>query len=372
MGFGFIIFIRGEIRVISGPFGVSMPDPRRIAIVKPSALGDIVHALPVLTALRERFPASHISWVVNRGFEPLLVGHPHLDATVPFDRAAFRRFGTAARYSWEFTNRLRRERFDLVVDLQGLLRTGLMCAATGSPRRVGFANAREGAPRFYTERVEVPDADRIHAVDRYWRIAEYLGCRSEKRFIVPVREGETDTLRRELAVLPRPWIAVAAGAKWVTKRWPPEHFAALLAKAQVEFGGTVLLVGSSDDIPLSASIAYRLTGSVRDFTGRTSLPKLAALLNLSDLMVANDTGPLHLAAALGRPCVAPYTCTKTVLHGPYGRRESGIETTVACAGSYLKNCPRGTVCIDDLTPDKLWPPLAEVLSTWKLRISRSA
>ncbi len=349
-----------------------MPDPRRIAIVKPSALGDIVHALPVLSALRERFPASRIAWIVNRGFEPLLAGHPHLDATVPFDRAAFRRVGSALRYSLSFANRLRRERFDLVVDLQGLLRTGLMCAATGSPRRVGFANAREGAPRFYTERVEVPDADRIHAVDRYWRIAASLGCTGEKRFVVPVHEAESLAIREELSNVPRPWIAVAAGAKWVTKRWPPKSFAALLAKAQREFGGTAILVGAKEDVVLSAEIAGRLTGSVRDYTGRTSLPKLAALLALSDLMVANDTGPLHLAAAMGRPCVAPYTCTKTVLHGPYGSRNSGIETSVACAGSYLKNCPRGTICFEDLTPDKLWPPLAEVLSRWQRRVSRSA
>jgi heptosyltransferase I len=351
-----------------------MPDPRRIAIFKPSALGDIVHALPVLTALRERFPTSHISWIVNRGFEPLLVGHPHLNATIPFDRGAFRAFGTALRYSLSFLNRLRRERFDLVVDLQGLLRTGLMCAATGSPWRIGFANAREGAARFYTHRVEVPDASAIHAVDRYWRIAENLGCRGAKRFVVPVRESEAAAVRAELATVPRPWIAVAAGAKWVTKRWPPAHFATLLAKSQHEFGGSVLLVGSPDDGSLSAAIASRLSGPVRDFTGRTTLPKLAALLAAADAMVANDTGPLHLAAALGTPCVAPYTCTRVALHGPYPAREIsfGIESAVPCAGSYLKRCPNDTVCFDELAPDRLWPAIAEVLSTWQRRISRSA
>lgn len=349
-----------------------MIEPRRIAIVKPSALGDIVHALPVLGALRERFPSSLITWVVNRGFEPLLVGHPQLDATLPFDRGAFRKLGTALRYSYGLMNRLRRERFDLVVDLQGLLRTGLICAMTGSPWRVGFANAREGATRFYTHAVEVPDADSIHAVDRYWRIAESLGCRSEKRFVVPLRANEVDAVARELAPLPRPWIAVAAGAKWVTKRWPPAHFAALLKKSQNEFGGTVLLVGSADDNALSSEIAGRLSGSVRDYTGKTSLPKLAALLAASDVMVANDTGPLHLAAALGRPCVAPYTCTQVKLHGPYSCAGCGIETSVPCAGSYLKKCPNGTVCFDDLTPEKLWPALAEVLATWQRRISHSA
>ncbi|QEL13749.1 glycosyltransferase family 9 protein [Limnoglobus roseus] len=346
--------------------------PRRIAIIKPSALGDIVHALPVLTALRERFPDAHITWVVNRGFEPLLVGHPHLNATLAFDRAAFRKLGSAVRYSLGFVNRLRRERFDLVIDLQGLLRTGLMCAATGSPVKVGFANAREGAARFYTHAVEVPDADRIHAVDRYWRIAELLGCRSAKRFIVPLRESEVDAVHRELATLPRPWLAVAAGAKWVTKRWPPAHFATLLTKAQREFGGTVLLVGAAEDNALSAEIASQLRGPVRDFTGKTSLPKLAAVFAAADVMVGNDTGPLHLAAALGRPCVAPYTCTQVKLHGPYSSANTAVETGVPCAGSYLKKCPNGMVCFADLTPEKLWPPLAEVLTTWQRRISHSA
>jgi heptosyltransferase I len=348
-----------------------MPDPRRIAILKPSALGDIVHALPVLTALRGRFPAAHLTWVVNRGFEPLLTGHPHLDATLPFDRGAFRRLGSAVHYSLGLLNRLRRKRFDLVVDLQGLLRTGLMCAATGSPRRVGFANAREGATRFYTQLVEVPDADRIHAVDRYWRVAEALGCLTAKRFVVPLRPNEIEAVSQELAPFPRPWLAVAAGAKWVTKRWPPAHFATLLTKAQRAFGGTALLVGSADDTALSAAIANQLPGPVRDFTGKTSLPRLAAILAAADVMVANDTGPLHLAAALGRPCVAPYTCTQVKLHGPYAM-PGGVETAVACAGSYLKQCPNDAVCFADLTPEKLWPPLAEVLSTWQRRTSRSA
>src|SRR6266540_4072385 len=123
--------------------------PRRIAILKPSALGDIVHALPVLSALHERFPDARITWVVNKAFEPLLAGHPHLTNTLAFDRSAFKEPLPATVYSLRFADELRRRRFDLVVDLQGLLRTGLMCAASGAPVRVGFANAREGSRHFY-------------------------------------------------------------------------------------------------------------------------------------------------------------------------------------------------------------------------------
>ncbi len=345
--------------------------PSRIAILKPSALGDIVHALPVLTALRERFPDAHITWVVNKSYEPLLTGHPHLSETLAFDRGAFRgHAGRAVTYSLRFANQLRRRRFDLVLDLQGLLRTGLMCAATGAPVRVGFANAREGSRHFYTQRIEVPDAAHIHAVDRYWRVVEAIGAGGgAKRFVVPLQQTECDAIERELATLPRPWLAFAVGARWVTKRWSPEHFAELANLAQQQFGGTVLFVGASDDTALSLEVASRLRGPSRDLTGKTSLPRLAALLAAVDVMVANDTGPLHLAAALGRPCVAPYTCTKTALHGPYGG-SGGVETSVACRGSYLKQCPHGMICMPDLTPDKLWRPLAEVLDAWRSSRSR--
>ncbi len=341
---------------------------QRIALIKPSALGDIVHALPVLSALRRRYPAAHITWIVNRGFEPLLAGHPHLDATLAFDRGAFRgNVSRAISYSWQFAHLLRKQRFDCVIDLQGLLRTGLMCAATGAPRKVGFANAREGARHFYTQRIEVPDAASIHAVDRYWRIAMHLDAGdAPKEFRLPVSRHETQIVQTLLHDLPRPWLSVAVGAKWVTKRWPPESFGSLLASAQRSYGGSVIFVGTTEDRDDSLRTASNLNGPWRDLTGATSLPRLTALLAASDAMIANDTGPLHLAAALGVPCVAPYTCTKTALHGPYGQR-GGVETTVPCGGSYLKKCPHGSVCFAELTPARLWPTLEGVLLSWARR-----
>lgn len=339
--------------------------PRRIALLKPSALGDIVHSLPVLSALKELYPASSIDWIVNASFEPLIAGHPDLRATVPFQRGTFRKgLWPSLRYAAQFAGRLRKNRYDLVVDLQGLLRTGIMAAATGAPVRVGFANAREGSRHFYTHRVEVPDAESIHAVDRYWRIVEALGGgHLAKRFHVPIQPSELEVLEREFVEYPRPWIAIAPGSKWLTKRWPPAHFATLANRARAEFGGTCFLVGAAEDAALAVEFRRFAEGASVDLTGRTSLPKLAALLSRCDAMLANDTGPLHLAAALGTPCIAPYTCTKVAKHGPYGIGHTGVETTVACAGSYLRTCPNGMICMGELTPEKLWPPLRDALAT---------
>jgi lipopolysaccharide heptosyltransferase II len=344
--------------------------PRRIVLIKPSALGDIVHALPVLSALRRRFPQAHIAWVINRAYEPLLHGHPDLDAILPFDRGAARGgWVSAARHLGGFLRTLRAERFDLAIDLQGLLRSGLMLLATGAARRVGLASGREGSRWCCTDLVGPPDRE-THAVDRYWFVAEALGATGPKTFTVPVAPVAAAWAESVLREFPRPWLVLGVGSRWLTKRWLPEHFAALAARAQHEHGGTVLFVGGADEAGLSALVRERLSGPTLDLTGRTGLPQLAALLARADVMLANDTGPLHLAAALGRPVVAPYTCTRVAWTGPYGSAHRAVETRVWCAGSLRKRCPR-MECMAELTPERLWPVLREVLESWQNR-SQSA
>jgi lipopolysaccharide heptosyltransferase I len=335
---------------------------RRIALIKPSALGDIVQALPVLTALRRRYPQAHITWLVNRNYELLLRGHPDLDEVLPFDRGATKHGLWRATLNYtRFLRDFRARRFDLVIDLQGLLRSGLFTAASGAARRVGLGSAREGAAWFYTDVVPVADFHALHAVERYWLVAEALGAGGGPvEFRLPVRDEERRWAGEAMGDGPRPWLAFGVGSRWVTKRWPPGHFAALARRAQARFGGTVVFVGGADEAELARVTAAHLAGPWRDLCGRTTLPRLTALLSLADVMVANDTGPLHLAAALGRPVVAPYTCTKVALNGPFGQAANAVETRVHCAGSYVKTCPR-LECMAELTPERLWPVLEGVL-----------
>jgi ADP-heptose:LPS heptosyltransferase len=322
----------------------------------------------VLTATRRRYPDARITWIVNRAYEPLLHGHPLLDTTLAFDRGIAKAgWLRAARTYTSFLTELRRQRFDLVVDLQGLLRSGLMCLATGAPRRVGLSTAREGARWFYTDVVHVPDFHTIHAVDRYWLVAEALGAGDvPKSFVLPQVEEAQTWAQEQMHGCPRPWLMTAVGSRWITKRWPPHHFAALLNQAQRHFGGTAVFVGSGDEKELSTQTAAHLAGPTRDLVGRTTLPQLSALLFLADAMLANDTGPLHLAAALGRPVVAPYTCTKVTLNGPYGAETGAVESRIWCQGSYLKRCNR-LECMTELTPDRLWPILEGILQSWQAR-----
>jgi lipopolysaccharide heptosyltransferase I len=341
--------------------------PQRIALLKPSALGDVIHTLPVLSALRQRFPAAHLTWIINSSYEPLIRHHPDLDATLAFDRGAARTGYRAAARAWgRFFAQLRRGRFDLLIDLQGLFRTGLMVLASGAARRVGLSTAREGAAWTYTDVVPVHHFDRLHAVERYWLVAEALGAgHLPRRFHVPLEADARSWADETVAGHERPWLIIGPGSRWATKRWPPHHFAELARRAQAKHGGTVFFVGGRDETALADAIGRQLHGSSLDLTDRTTLPQLAALLARADAMLANDTGPLHLAAALGRPVVAPYTCTRARLSGPYGAEHAAVETRVACAGSYRKHC-WGKVCMGELGPDRLWPLLDEVLHAWQM------
>ena len=266
---------------------------------------------------------------------------------------------------------LREPRFDLVIDLQGLLRSGLLTLATRAPRRIGLSSAREGSRWCYTDLLPGADRMSVHAVDRYWLVAEALGVGDgSKVFHIPIPSADRAWAQEILHGYPRPWLVLGVGARWRTKRWPPSHFAELTRRVQARFGGTTLFVGGLEETPLAQATAAGLPGPVLDLTGRTSLPQLAALLALVDVMVANDTGPLHLASALGRPVVAPYTCTRAALTGPYGAGDCVVETRVWCAGSYRKHCGR-LECLAELTPDRLWPVLLGILQQWESN-SRSA
>src|SRR5262249_37810058 len=162
--------------------------------------------------------------IVNCNYEGLLDGHPDLDEVVPFDRSATRAglFQGMLAYG-QFMRQLRRRSFDLVIDLQGLFRSGVMTWSTGAPRRVGLSSSREGATWFYTDVVPVADFNALHAVDRYWLVAEALGAGDGPRtFRLEIPETEQTWAEQLLRDSPRPWMMVAAGSRWVTKRWPPE------------------------------------------------------------------------------------------------------------------------------------------------------
>jgi heptosyltransferase I len=329
--------------------------PSRVCIIKPSSLGDVIHALPILAALRERWPTAHLAWVVSRPFQGVLQGHTDLDELIVYDRGGIGFDPLGILGSVGLCRKLSRGGFDLTIDLQGLLRSALMTAATKAKVRVGAADAREGARWFYTDLVHAPRLG-LHAVERVQRIADALYADASKpRFNLPIQEADRRWAREILAGVPSPRIVLNVGARWETKRWPPHHFAAIGRRAFQELGAGLVAVGSTGDRPLVDQLA-RALGPVPllDLCGRTSLLELAALAAESDLLISNDTGPLHLAAAAGARVVGIYTCTSPKLTGPFGSRVATVQSCVWCAPSFVKKCYRMD-CMTELTPNRVWP-----------------
>lgn len=337
--------------------------PVRVCIIKPSALGDVVNAFSALSALRAIWPETRITWVINASLRGLVDGHPELDDVVLYDRARtnFRPRGIATFV--RFLAQLRRGHYDLAIDLQGLLRSGLMTAATRAPIRVGLADAREGASLFYTHRVSPPPTA-THAVDRLLSIAESFGADiSSPRFVVAAGEADRAWAQEVLSGVPTPRLMLNMGARWQTKRWPPEHFAEVARRAVARFGAGLVIVGSPEDRPIVEAFRRHL-GAIPlvDLCGRTTLPQLAAAAAAVDLVLSNDSGPLHLATAAGARVVGIYTCTSPALNGPYGPNATAVETKVWCAASYVTTCSR-LDCFAELTPDRVWSVVETGLAT---------
>lgn len=333
-------------------------NPHNILIIKLSSLGDVVHALPALRALRLKFPAARISWMVNRGLEGILEGNPDLDEIILFDRKRWGRWydRRALEELKTFVTDLRARQFDLMIDLQGLLRSGLIAALTHAPIRVGFANAREFSPLFYTHKIAVPDDD-IHAVDRYLLATSFLGAEVDE-VVFPIAAGEEDEAwaKQQVGHIPRdqPLVLINPSARWITKQWPLERFAEVCRQLAAE-GIPVALIGGHEDAERCQRLQELAGMSLPDLSGKTTIKQLAALMRHASLLLTNDSGPMHMAVAVGLPVVAIFGPTNPSRTGPYPA-SAGLDRVlrkdISCAPCYRKKC-RTLFCMDSLEADEV-------------------
>lgn len=322
--------------------------PERILIVKPSSLGDIVHALPVLAELRRTYPHAQIAWLADSRFKPLLEHHPLLDEVIRFDRARFGRMWRNPRVFvefWRFVAQIRRRRFDLVIDLQGLIRSGLLAFFSGAKQRVGFAEAREGAWLFYSQRVRCSDSVE-HAVERNLALARALGLPVDRpHFPLGLQAAERHEAEELLAHVTgervASFTAVIPGARWETKLWPAEKTADLINRMHAEGLPRCVLLGSSGDQNFAEQVIARCESGVVNLVGQTTLPQLVALIDLADRVVCQDSGPLHIAAALRKPTVAIFGPTNPARTGPYSDVARVVTHPLECAPCYRRQCPYG-------------------------------
>lgn len=355
---------------------VPMEQVQRILIIKPSSIGDVVNALPFLSSLRQRYPDRHIAWLVEEEAADLLLGHPLLDRIIVSGRrrwgrevrTPFRR-SAALREMAALIAELRQGRYDLVVDLQGLLKSALTVVCTGARYRVGLAGSREGSERVLTHVVPLPPGP-LHAVDRYLEAARFLGADPlSKAFVFPSRPEDgarAEALLAEADVTPdNPVIALNPQARWSTKLWGEERFARLGEALARRHGARILVIGSSSDLPPARRLASYMNLAPFVAAGRTDLKVLIALLRRIDLLVTVDSGPMHLAAALGTPLVALFGATDPRLIGPYGGDGVVLRVPLPCSPCSKRRCQieADRLCMRSISVEEVTEAASALLAT---------
>jgi lipopolysaccharide heptosyltransferase I len=303
----------------------SVSKPRYL-VIRLSSIGDIVHALPSVAALGESFPEAEIHWIVEKRHAALLEGNPCVGRVIQIDTLSRR--GSLAAVStvgemWRTLRGLNEAGYEAAVDFQGLWKSALIARLSGARRKVGFARSwmREpGAGIFYSERVS-PE-NRRHVIEMNLALVEHLGARPGRwQFPLPHASEAAQSVGRQLARIEAgDFIIVNPGGGWKAKRWAPENYARLLRYLESSFSGKILLTGSPQE---SAMISEILAGAEtrRTFYFPSNLMEFIALARRARLFLGGDTGPLHLAAAVGTPVVAIYGPTDPVRNGPFSKSD---------------------------------------------------
>jgi lipopolysaccharide heptosyltransferase I len=339
---------------------------KNILIIKPSSLGDIVLALPALTALRKSFPNAKISWLIRPEFAPILENHPHLTEIIPFDRKFLGKAWFHPRAMADLVSlimRLRRAEFDAVIDFQGLFRTSSLAWLSGCKKRFGIASARELAPLFYTHKI-TQTKDCIHLVDYYLKIIRAAGATElDVQFVLPQHPEAADSVGRLLDshdIAPDNYVVLIPGSAHEDKRWPVERFAELAGKISSQFGLHIVATGDADEAALIEKLKDLTKVPVANIAGKTSLSELVVLLKNARLVVSNDTGPGHIAAALSTPLVLMFSWSNPARIAPYKRIECLVAREPFSRGHKIKSRdPKHNV--DTITVDEVYQKVCEQL-----------
>lgn len=342
--------------------------PKNILIVRLSAIGDALHCTPITRALRKKYPNAKISWIIGDKSKEILLGNPFLDEIVIWNKdewekllktdllAGYRAFRVLEKA-------LQAEQYDLVVDVHAQLVPGLITWRSGAPIRVGFSNAKELAPLFYNRKA--PQKRNLPITQQYLGVLEALGISEYNTdMIMPIAPENYQNAaniwdKYNISVSDKV-IILNPSTTWMTKCWPAENFAQLGNYLLQETGIKIVLTGAKADIPLVCQIKEKIHGDVVDIVGSTSLKDLAAIAQKCDLCITGDTGPLHIAGAVGTPTLSLFGPTDPQVYTPLGEQHSSILTPAPCRLCRRRKCNTFT-CMEQIDPRVVYQEALKML-----------
>ncbi|MGE0445010.1 MAG: lipopolysaccharide heptosyltransferase I [Vicinamibacterales bacterium] len=318
----------------------------RFLIVRLGSLGDVVHGIPVAAALRAEYPNARIDWMVDPRYIELLNLVTCLDRRIPVDPRGIYR-GGRGRFRQTLAE-LRRVRYDAVIDLQGLLKSAVLARLVRAQQTIGFPreHLREPLARFFYTHTPVPES--THVVHKNLALLAPLQIH-DRRLSFPIEIPRTPTVE---AVIERfgGYALINPGAAWPNKRWPPDRFGQLARGIFEQFGMRSVVLWGPGEQPLAQAVAAA-AGGAADVSPPTSIPDLVGLARGAQLMISGDTGPLHVAGAVGTPIVALFGPTYAERNGPWGMFDITVSRTEQCICHYQRQCRRDTPCIEDIRVD---------------------
>jgi heptosyltransferase-1 len=337
---------------------------RNVLVVKLSAIGDVIHALPVSYAIKETFPEAKITWVVEPPAYDLLTNNPYIDHIILFEKKKFKSVGGFLKNLPNFSTELKKTRYDVALDLQGLGKSAVITYLSGAPLKLGCSNMRE-----FSDLVSKPVCglnQNGHIVERYLDVVRELGCKVEKVvFPMVITEKEADIATKLMLQagmnMKNPYVVLAVGANWPNKRWPTKLYAELVDYLYSKDIIPVVIGGGVVDSRLVAEINEQSEIPPIDLVGKTTLKELAYIIKNAKAVVGGDTGPMHLAAGLGKPVVALMGPTDANRNGPYGQPQNVIEITRQCKHCWKRQCKFNLDCLSDIKPETVVEKLQSIL-----------
>jgi predicted lipopolysaccharide heptosyltransferase III len=324
--------------------------PRNVLAIKLRYFGDVLLATPTLHALKAAYPAARLSVLVNRGTEQILRGNPDVDEIVPLDRGSI---VEQCGFAWQ----IRRKRFDTVVDLTDGDRAAFLTWISGAAVRIGFNAEQRWTGICYTTVVKAEAG--AHRIERDLAALTPLGVairgRVPQLWLTAEDEAGVERLVSEVGIpVDRPWVVIQPAARYWFKAWPPERFAELADRLIDRFGCQVLVGGSSQEVALAETVVKRAKSRLLNIAGRSDIRTLAAVLKRSALFVGNDTGAMHIAAAVGTPVVGLFGPSNPTEWGPRGGPAEVIYKGLDCRICFHPTCRRGEEnCMKLITVDEV-------------------